>query len=278
MEAQKTMDECGFDKLFTKSVPHILEKIFFSLDYPSFKTCIEVNTAWQELLSSESYKREGKSRFRKDIERELWKALHGGNAHEVRKLLSCRMVNVNCTDKENWTPLLFALEKGFKDVAKLLLEEGADAKIAHKRRYCNWSPLHVATERCYQDVAQLLLEGGAEINAQDGHGSTPLHYSLHCGVAKLLLDSGADLNIQCQMGRTPLYFAAGRGKKDVVKLLLERGAEPNRADRDGRTALHEASFRGDTDVVRLLKLQIPLEKTGDQKKKKKYKEEENLKK
>ena len=41
------------------------------------------------------------------------------------------MVDVNCTDKGKRTPLLFALENGFKDVAKLLLEEGADARIAN---------------------------------------------------------------------------------------------------------------------------------------------------
>ena len=255
MEVQKTMGECGFDKLFTKSVPHILEKIFFSLDYPSFKTCIEVNTAWQELLSSESFKRLGKSRFREDIERDLWQVVGGGNAHGVRKVLSCGMVNVNCTDKENRTPLLFALENSFKDVAKLLLEEEADDRIAGGR-YCNWLPIHVSAKRGYQDVvAQLLLEGGAEINMQDRFRMTPLHWashSGHCGVAKLLLESGADLNIQCRSGYTPLKIAAMNGRIDVVKLFLKRGAETNRANQDGSTPLHFASLFGYKDVVQLL--------------------------
>ena len=126
------MVECGFGKLFTKSVPHILEKIFLSLDYASFKTCMKVNTMWQELLTSESFTRLGKLTFSEDIERELWHALHGGNVHEVRKVLSCGMVDVNCTNKENRTPLLTAVEMGFKDVVQLLLEEGADSRIANK--------------------------------------------------------------------------------------------------------------------------------------------------
>ena len=41
--------------MFTKSVPHILEKIFFSLDYESFMACGKVCLAWKELHSSESY-------------------------------------------------------------------------------------------------------------------------------------------------------------------------------------------------------------------------------
>ena len=41
--------------LFTRSVPHILEKIFFSLDYESFMRCSEVNKTWNDLLTSEPY-------------------------------------------------------------------------------------------------------------------------------------------------------------------------------------------------------------------------------
>ena len=49
------MDPCAFDKLFTKSVPHILEKIFLSLDYKSFKTCLDVSKTWRDLLNSDSF-------------------------------------------------------------------------------------------------------------------------------------------------------------------------------------------------------------------------------
>ena len=43
------------DKLISASVPHILEKIFFSLDFGSFNTCLAVSPAWNELLSSECF-------------------------------------------------------------------------------------------------------------------------------------------------------------------------------------------------------------------------------
>ena len=45
----------GFEYLFRRNVPHILEKIFFSLNYDSFKTCSEVCRAWNELMRSDSY-------------------------------------------------------------------------------------------------------------------------------------------------------------------------------------------------------------------------------
>ena len=56
---EETMDPCAFDTLFSKSVPHILEKIFFSLDYASFKNCLEVCSEWNGLLTTKQYQRRG---------------------------------------------------------------------------------------------------------------------------------------------------------------------------------------------------------------------------
>ena len=49
MEENKTS---AFDLLFQRSVPHILEKIFLSLDYKTFKACHKVCAAWGETLAS----------------------------------------------------------------------------------------------------------------------------------------------------------------------------------------------------------------------------------
>ena len=55
MEAGGTTEPCAFEKLFTRNVPHILEKIYFSLDYRSFKSALRVNKTWNETLSTEPY-------------------------------------------------------------------------------------------------------------------------------------------------------------------------------------------------------------------------------
>ena len=57
----------SFDTLLSKNVPHILENIFFSLDYESFKTCHKVSTTWNELLTSLSFVTRAKSEFYEDI-------------------------------------------------------------------------------------------------------------------------------------------------------------------------------------------------------------------
>ena len=55
--AATAVHDCVFDQLRSKTVPHILEKIFFALDYESYKICFEVSTTWRRLLTSEPFQR-----------------------------------------------------------------------------------------------------------------------------------------------------------------------------------------------------------------------------
>ena len=57
--------KCHFDKFFTISVPHILEKIFLSLDFVSFKKSHEVCKEWKVLLLSKSVKEKTEKILRK---------------------------------------------------------------------------------------------------------------------------------------------------------------------------------------------------------------------
>ena len=57
MDVNIKTDQCGFEVLFNKNVPHILEKIFLNLDYDSFMACQDVSKAWRALFSSEAFKK-----------------------------------------------------------------------------------------------------------------------------------------------------------------------------------------------------------------------------
>ena len=108
---------CSFDTLFSLRVPHILEAIFFSLDYATYKTCLEVNGKWKELLTSERYIKKGKFVFRMDIledERKLLIAINEDNTHDAKILLASGMVDVNCRNDDygNPTGLHVAAGKG----------------------------------------------------------------------------------------------------------------------------------------------------------------------
>ena len=257
MEAQKSKGESAFNKLHSIRVPHILERIFFSLDYASFKKCKEVSRAWQELITSQSFKMIGKLTFREEIEKNLWHDLNGGKLSKVREVISSGMVNVDCTkDETKMTPLFFAAQAGFTDIVQALLKEGAEPN--HQTLFFpnGWTPLHVAAAYGWYEVAKMLLDGGAFVNMEDYKNAIPLHYAQNQEFAKLLLDRGSHLNKESANGQTPLNFAVVMGIKNVVKYLLENGADPNTADNEGRTPLHRASYPGDLschkDIAQML--------------------------
>ena len=62
------------------------------------------------------------------------------------------------------TPLHVAARKGHVEIAKLLLERGADPNIGD---IYGWAPLHEAAQWGRTEVARLLLKRGANPNAKD---------------------------------------------------------------------------------------------------------------
>ena len=173
------MDACALEKLFSRNVPHILEMIFFSLDYESYKKCCEVSHTWNEILTSKQYVRIGKSVFRDEIledETQLWIASKKGDAAKVKRIISTRMLDINKKSlSSGWSPLYAAAVFGHKEVVQLLLESGAEVNVTSRS---GWTPLHCAAGKGYRDCVKILLEKGAMPNmpnTKDYYGQTPLN-------------------------------------------------------------------------------------------------------
>jgi ankyrin repeat protein len=147
---------------------------------------------------------------------------------------------------EEEAPLHLASQRGHEDVARLLIEHGADATAQSKY---GTTPLHGASR---EEVARLLLEHGADATAQTSDGSTPLHHASrkrHDDVSRLLLKHGADATARATDGSTPLHWV---WSEEVARLLLEHGADATARTKHGSTPLHSASERGLEEVARLL--------------------------
>ena len=156
------MTSHNIDSLFTKARPHIFEKICLSLDYDSFKNCLEVNKAWKTILTSKTFQKKAKAVFQEEIledEKKLLRVSKEGMTEEVRKLLSNCMVNVDCLDENGFTPLHYVACNGDKDVIQLLLDAGANPNTANK--YGD-TPLYLAAKWGHKDVLQLLLKTWAD--------------------------------------------------------------------------------------------------------------------
>jgi ankyrin repeat protein len=87
---------------------------------------------------------------------------------------------------------------------------------------------HLASERGQVDVARMLIERGADVTAQNDDGRTPLHLASYRGqvdIARMLIERGADLAAQDNDGDTSLHVVSERGQVDVVHMLIEHGAD-----------------------------------------------------
>ena len=78
------------------------------------------------------------------------------------------------------------------------------------------------------EIAKLLLNAGADVNKQNNIGSTALIYAAYNNnieIVKLLLNSDADIDKQNSAGRTALMSAAYNNNREIIELLLDYYAD-----------------------------------------------------
>jgi uncharacterized protein len=135
-----------------------------------------------------------------------------------------------------------------------------DKKDINKKEDLGYSPLAMSVARGYIDVVKILLENGADVNSQDDKGNTPLHYvgdNNYFEIAELLLKHGANISLLDNYDNEPLTRAVFNVKGDddklpLVKLLLDNGANPNNKNKSGISPLDFAKKVGDLKVVNVL--------------------------
>ncbi|NNL66578.1 MAG: hypothetical protein HKP30_10070, partial [Myxococcales bacterium] len=164
------------------------------------------------------------------------------------------------------TALIEAAWLGYEEVARRLLEAGADPlarEISEEEHFGGDTALHKAASQGHAGIARLLLEAGTPVDVAGQGGATPLKYAhdepetfrllqargadlekaggatqlLHGAassrsteMAALLLALGAEIEGVAgkrQYGYTPLWSAAVGGYEEMTLFLLEQGADPH---------------------------------------------------
>lgn len=175
-----------------------------------------------------------------------------GNASSVQMLLQ-NGIPFRSVGGKGDAPLHTAVRRGSLDIAKILLDYGADINV--ETRSERRTPLHLASASRKLDVQKYLLEKEAEVDKVDIYGSTALHLAAETGFSNgvsALLESHADPDIFNRDGWTALHLAAANGHLSVVEQLIEAHATVDCQNRFGRTPLHWACDRGHLQVARLL--------------------------
>jgi len=192
---------------------------------------------------------------------------------------------VHYPDKDGYTALHRAAEKGWFYVAEFLINNGGDVDA---KGYKDSTPLMVAACYGHPDLVALLLHEGADPNTSNPDGNTALSLAsleghgeimkalLKRGVkiskrdlvtakvmaesmlgntseVEALLKAGADPNGRLVPGSaTALAWACQNGHEEIVKALLAAGAQVDASNESGATGLMAAALQGHVGIVRML--------------------------
>jgi len=175
--------------------------------------------------------------------------------------------DIEAKDDNGSTPLHVALNMWNLDVARLLIDAGAntegikrpthwkeelDDRLKEELDLDGWDLYRAAKEnRVY--IAGALIVRGSDIEGNNQFGTTPLHIaavSVSDNVAHLLIELGADIEAKSNHGQTPLHVAAH--SYSVSRLLIEKYEDIDVKDNNGRTPLHFAASVYSLDVAQLL--------------------------
>lgn len=156
------------------------------------------------------------------------------NGIETVKALLDAGIPIDQQTGDGSSPLLIALQNAHLDLARLLIDRGADVNLANRK---GWNPLYMAVKVRNQEIGtmpnpdangmyeliQTLIDKGADVNARIT-GKTEVHDAIASTWLK-------------EPGATPFLRAAWCGDLEVMKLLMAHGADPFLTTDDGTTAL-----------------------------------------
>eukprot|EP01065_Artemidia_motanka_P034998 TRINITY_DN42965_c0_g1_i1.p1 TRINITY_DN42965_c0_g1~~TRINITY_DN42965_c0_g1_i1.p1 ORF type:complete len:1568 (+),score=432.02 TRINITY_DN42965_c0_g1_i1:81-4784(+) len=131
----------------------------------------------------------------------------------------------------------------------------SDDRAVAASDYDGRTPLHIAASLGFTDVARLLLDAGADVNARDFAGVTPLREAVwhrRAQMVSLLREHDGKLDVDPLTACIDLCCLVNEDDVERLGLMLAAGQDPNVAEYDGRTPLHIAAVRGNLETCRLL--------------------------
>ena len=141
-------------------------------------------------------------------------AAAGHNKAKLRLLIESG-ANVNSSDRDGMTELMYAAVKGRTTAVKLLLEAGADVN---------------AQDHGGRDVLSYAAVGHLEFLC---FGGPPSMFVPNEGIdecIQIMVDWGADVNMRSRGRQTPIWSAAYAANVKSLKVLLKAGADVNVVD------------------------------------------------
>ncbi|XP_027139597.1 ankyrin repeat, SAM and basic leucine zipper domain-containing protein 1 isoform X3 [Larimichthys crocea] len=185
----------------------------------------------------------------------LKRAISKGNIGAVEQLLDNGM-DVETRLGFEWTPLMCAVSVANYDLAKMLLDRGANASFNKD----HWTVLMASTTASASEdkialCVELLLTRNADPNMVDRSQLTCLMLAAREGYSKvinLLVSHGAEINVQDSNGFTALSIAVQYGRVEAVLKLLQLGADKTIRTNTGKSPADLAVTYKHTQISKIL--------------------------
>lgn len=163
-------------------------------------------------------------------------------------------VNIEATDDDGWTALMFAAFFGTPnadEIADMLLTRGANVDTLN---HLGQTALIIAAQHSSSAVLQVLLNAEADVESDDIYGKNALIYAACAaggsyGCLDALLQAGANVDFVDLYGDTALMLAAQCGNLACLQLLIDNNADINVHNTTGKTALMFAANVSDAECV-----------------------------
>jgi ankyrin repeat protein len=151
-----------------------------------------------------------------------------GDHIAAMRLLSTKGAEVNATEADGTTAIMYAAANADLELVRALIKAGANVKLANQ---FGTSAITEAAIIGSAPIIEALLKAGADPNFKTPNGETPLMAAARTGkidAAKALLDAGADINAKENWGgQSALMWAAAQSQAEMVKYLASNGANLN---------------------------------------------------
>jgi len=201
----------------------------------------------------------GEEKQMKPQEGDLVHAVENNDVEKVQEILQDSSYPINETNSKGETPLLIATHKNYIEVAKHLIDAGADI---NQQDHLQDSAYLYAGAQGKTEILKYML-GHAEpnqkvVNRYGGNALIPAAEKGHLDNVKLLLQDGrADIDHQNKFGYTALIEAVALTDGSVlyqriVQELLAYNANRELRDNWGKTALDYAKEMGYTKMITML--------------------------
>ncbi|KAG5804597.1 hypothetical protein H9Q74_012397 [Fusarium xylarioides] len=172
------------------------------------------------------------------------------------------------SDRYNTSPLHFVSYKGLPNIARQLLDAGADAS-AQDVGGCQ--PLHIACTLGNDELVQCLLGDSDYVPKCDKYGRSPLTRAamrignLELETMRLLVKSTHSFidNVDDFMGWTPMHIAVMFEKESLITVLLENNAKLDIQGPGKETPLIMAATSRSFDILKLMIRHVQGKGIGD---------------